>query len=130
MLEKVKQDNPEAKQEDLLTLLHQEWIKTESAIVSLTDIRHTVFAKKSEVKGVEIKQEILDDEVKPYDAEKYSICEHQHWVHLFSDKDVNVECILTEQLLQIRNSFKDTFQVSFRFHDFFSFTIFHIFNIF
>ena len=116
MLEKVKNDHPEAKQEDLLTLLHQEWIKSESAIVSLTDIRNTVFAKKSENGSeiVSVKEEVLEDEGQPksYDVEKYSICDHGHWVHLFSDKDVNVECILTEQLLQIRNSFKDTFQVN------------------
>ena len=120
MLEKVRNENPDAKQEDLLALLHQEWIKNETAIVSLTDIRNTVFAKKSDINDlnevVTVKEEVIEDEQRQsYDVEKYSICDHGHWVHLFSDKDVNVECILTEQLLQIRNSFKDTFQVSFTF---------------
>ena len=31
-------------------------------------------------------------------AELYSICDSNHWVHLFSDQDVKVECILTEQV--------------------------------
>ena len=43
-------------------------------------------------------------------AENFSICDKNHWVHLFSDKDVGVECILTEQLLQIRNSFQSSFE--------------------
>ena len=96
MLDLVKKENPEASQEDLLFLLHQEWIKNESSIVSLTDIRNTVMSSSKKV-----------EEQPP---ERFSICDQGHWVHLFSDKDVNVECILTEQLLQIRNSFKDTFQ--------------------
>ena len=37
-------------------------------------------------------------------------CEKNHWVHLFSDSDVNVECVLTEQLLQIRKSLKGSFK--------------------
>ena len=101
MLDKVKKEKPEASQEDLLFLLHQEWIKSETAIVSLTDIRNTVMSTKK----ISIKEEVNDS-----NTERFSICDHGHWVHLFSDKDVNVECILTEQLLQIRNSFKDTFQ--------------------
>lgn len=40
----------------------------------------------------------------------HSICKNNHWVHLFSDRDINIECILTEQLLQIRNSLKDSFE--------------------
>ena len=38
------------------------------------------------------------------------ICDKNHWVHLFSDSDVNVECVLTEQLLQIRKSLKGSFK--------------------
>ena len=75
MLEKVKNENPEAKQEDLLTLLHQEWIKSESSIVSLTDIRNTVFAKKSENGAsnevVKVKEEVVEDE--PSHSVRYSL---------------------------------------------------------
>ena len=43
-------------------------------------------------------------------ANSNGVCDKNHWVHLFSDKDVNVECILTEQLLQIRKSLKSSFK--------------------
>ena len=39
-----------------------------------------------------------------------TICDKNHWVHLFSDTDRNVECILTEQLLQIRKSLEGSFE--------------------
>ena len=37
-------------------------------------------------------------ESEPVKMETFSICDNNHWVHLFSDTDVNVECILTEQV--------------------------------
>ena len=50
-----------------------------------------------------------DDSNEPT-TEYPSICDKNHWAHLFSDKDVSVECILTEQLLQIRKSLKSSFK--------------------
>ena len=35
-------------------------------------------------------------ESEPVKMETFSICDNNHWVHLFSDTDVNVECILTD----------------------------------
>ena len=40
----------------------------------------------------------IEAELPPIKAELYSICDTNHWVHLFSDQDVKVECILTEQV--------------------------------
>ena len=40
----------------------------------------------------------IEAEAPPVKAELYSICDNNHWVHLFSDQDVKVECILTEQV--------------------------------
>jgi hypothetical protein len=40
----------------------------------------------------------IEAELPPVKAELYSICDSNHWVHLFSDQDVKVECILTEQV--------------------------------
>ena len=42
-------------------------------------------------------------ESEPVKMETFSICDNNHWVHLFSDTDVNVECILTEQVCDMGN---------------------------
>ena len=51
----------------------------------------------------------IEAEAPPVKAELYSICDNNHWVHLFSDQDVKVECILTEQvnylLLKVTHKF-------------------------
>ena len=52
MLDRVKKEKPEASQEDLLFLLHQEWIKSETAIVSLTDIRNTVMTTNKKISAI------------------------------------------------------------------------------
>ena len=42
-------------------------------------------------------------ESEPVKMKTFSICDNNHWVHLFSDTDVNVECILTEQVCDLGN---------------------------
>ena len=54
------------------------------------------FAPDTPEETIENQPALAAAEVK---AELFSICDNNHWVHLFSDQDVNVECILTEQVI-------------------------------
>jgi hypothetical protein len=127
-------DNDDHDDDDLAILLQKEWIKLEqyphlsvqeikkawkhnqqSASASSHGLRVKILAENGGFNNVveEVADEFAPDhpQVEPalIKVEK-SICDKYHWVHLFSDKDVNVECILTEQLLEIRQSLKDSFQ--------------------
>ena len=51
-----------------------------------------------------------DSQLPVIQNEQVLIFDKDHWIHLFADKDSAVECILTEQRLQIRSSLQDSFE--------------------
>jgi len=82
---------------------------SESTAIKTTTSQNSSLANSKEV-SPEVTDEFAPDtpedtfennieaELPPVKAELYSICDSNHWVHLFSDQDVKVECILTEQV--------------------------------
>lgn len=120
VLDEVKknEDTSNFSEDELASRVFQEWTKIEAG-GTLQDVKQAlglmvVHSKKPfSVPSVAILPEVVDEFVPENDngivVKQDSICSKNHWVHLFSDKDVTIECILTDQLLSMRESLKASF---------------------